>query len=155
MNKKNMNKALIGFTLVEIVVVIVLIGIIAAFGVPGYGKMIRKSHERNAILGLTSIHQANSIYEAKTGEYLPGNPLTLTQANAGLSIDVKSLDMTYSYARTAASAYTATSAWTGGSNFTVRVDEGALLLGANNPCCTGDRSTSRRPLATGPFSPIP
>ena len=54
------NKRMIkGFTLVEILIVVAIIGIIAGFGLPGYEKMVRKAHERNAILGLTSIHQGH------------------------------------------------------------------------------------------------
>jgi len=135
------NKRLIkGFTLIEVLIVVAIIGIIAGFGLPGYEKMVRKSHERNAILGLTSIHQANSVYEAKMGVYLPGTGLTLTQINTGLSIDVKALNLnvTYAYTRNGGDPllYTATSAWGGGGAFTVLVDELPLSLGGNNPCCS-------------------
>jgi len=125
-----------GFTLIEIMIVVVIIGLIATFGIPIYGKMINKSHERNAILGLTSINQANSVYEAKKGEFLPGAGLNLTQINSGLSIDVKALDLTYSYTRATVSTYTATGAWTGGNAFTVRTNQDSISLGGNNPCCS-------------------
>ena len=133
------NKRMIkGFTLVEILIVVAIIGIIAGFGLPGYEKMVRKAHERNAILGLTSIHQANSVYEAKMGVYLSGTGLTLALINSGLSIDVKALSMTYAYTRNGGDPllYTATSVWAGGGAFTVLVDERSLALGGNNPCCS-------------------
>ena len=133
------NKRMIkGFTLVEILIVVAIIGIIAGFGLPGYEKMVRKAHERNAILGLTSIHQANEVYAAKKAEYLPdgGGTLNLAQINSGLSIDVKALSMTYAYTSPSVSTYTATSAWGGGGPFTVLVDERSLALGGNNPCCS-------------------
>ncbi len=130
------NKRMIkGFTLVEILIVVAIIGIIAGFGLPGYEKMVRKAHERNAILGLTSIHQANEIYAAKNAEYLP-TVATLALINSGLSIDVKALSMTYAYTSPSVSTYTATSAWGGGGPFTVLVDERPLSLGGNNPCCS-------------------
>jgi len=132
------NKRLIkGFTLLEIMIVVILIIIIAAFGIPGYGKMIRKSHERNAILGLTSINQANSVYEAKTGGYWDSGGLAvLADINTNLSIDLKALDLTYSY-NGGAGSYTATAAWTGTIPFTVGVDENPISVGANPSCSAG------------------
>ena len=134
------NKRLIeGFTLTEIMIVVVLIGIIAAFGIPSFDRMIRKAHERNAILGLTSINQGNVVYSAKSlnGQYLPGTDLTLPAINTGLSIDIKGLDLTYDYDRTAPGAYTATAAWAGANPFTVIVDEGPIVLGTNPSCLVG------------------
>lgn len=126
-----------GFTLIEILIVVILISLIAAFGIPGYGKMVRKSHERNAILGLTVINKANEVYEAKKGEFFPGAGLNLAAINNGLSIDVKALDLTYSYTRTAVNAYTAASAWTGSNPFTVGVNQNPISLGANPFCSVG------------------
>ena len=125
------NKRMIkGFTLVEILIVVAIIGIIAGFGLPGYEKMVRKAHERNAILGLTSIHQANSVYEAKMGVYLSGTGLTLALINSGLSIDVKALSMTYAYTRNGGDPllYTATSWWSGGWDFAVFVFERSFVF---------------------------
>jgi len=124
-----------GFTLIEIIIVVVLIALIAAFGIPGYGKLIRKSHERNAILGLTAINKANEVYEVKNGGYFVGAG-GLGVINPGLSIDVKALDLTYSYTGVAGS-YTATAAWTGSSPFTVGVDENPIILATNPSCSVG------------------
>jgi prepilin-type N-terminal cleavage/methylation domain-containing protein len=126
-----------GFSLVEIMIVVVLIGILAAFGVPGYEKMINKSRERNAILGLISINQANSVYFAKKGVYYPGAGLSLAAINSGLSIDVKALDMAYSYTRSAPGAYIATSDWAGSGPFTVGVNQNPVVLGTNPYCSAG------------------
>jgi len=126
-------KSIKGFTLVEIMIVIVIVGLIASFGIPGFGKMVRKSHERNAILGLTTINQANSIYEAKTGGFYVGGPIDLAAINTNLSIDLKALDFTYSYTGIATS-YTAQAVWT---DFTVEVDEGPIIVGTNPYCSAG------------------
>jgi len=126
-----------GFTLIEIIIVVVLIALIAAFGIPGYGKLTRKSHERNAILGLTAINKANEVYEAKTGEYYnSGGAVGLAAINTNLSINVDALDLTYSYTGVAGS-YTATAAWTGSSPFTVGIDENPITLGTNPSCSVG------------------
>ena len=124
-----------GFTLTELMIVIILAGIIAGFGIPAYGRLVRKSHERSAILGLTTINQANEIYKIKnSGAYLPGAGLTLAGINTGLSIDVKSQDLTYEYTRTAVNAYTATAKWTGSGAYWVEVDQGPVSTGVNPHC---------------------
>lgn len=131
--KENKEK---GFTLIEILIVVILITIIAAFGIPGYGKMIRRSHERNAILGLIAINQANSVYEAKTGGYYAGGSFGLAAINTSLSIDLKALDLTYSYEGSVGS-YVATAVWAGTLPFTVEVDENPISLGVNPFCSAG------------------
>ena len=135
---KNFTK---GFTLIEIMIVVILTGLIALFGIPGYSKMVRKAHERNAILGLTTINQANEIYATTSvgGAYLPGVGLLLPAINAELSIDIKALDLDYSYTRNAGDPllYTATAAWPSGTPpiFTVGVNQNPIS-GAN-PYCAG------------------
>jgi len=131
-----------GFTLMELMVVVIVVGIIAAFAIPSYQKMIRKAHERDAIVQLVTLHGANEIYRAKSGGvYLPGGPLTLAAINAGLSINIIANDMTYSYAHDGGGeCYLADAAWTGaegGGAFTVSVTDDSLDLdGGSNPCCS-------------------
>ncbi len=126
-----------GFTLIEIMIVVVLVTVIAGFGLPTYDRIMRKSHERNAILGLTIINKANEIYEVRGGDFYIGGPIGLAAINTNLSIDVKALNLTYSYTG-AAAAYTAMAAWTGGgAPFTVEVDEGAIILRTNPYCSVG------------------
>ncbi|HLF18510.1 MAG TPA: type II secretion system protein [Candidatus Omnitrophota bacterium] len=121
-----------GFTLVELMVVVVIIGILASFALPQYQKAVRKAHERDAVIQLTSLHAANIMYEAKQDAYLAGNPLNLAQINSGLNLNIIANDMTYSYTSTVATAYTATAAWT---DFTVRVNQTPIAAGTN-PCCS-------------------
>ena len=129
-------KYLKGFSLTELMIVVSIIGFIAAFAIPGYGRMVRKSHERNAILGLLSIHSANEIFDARNGQFVPGAGLNLAQINTDFSINVQAADLIYSYTRTAPALYRATAAWPGGTNaFTVRVDQRPIDLNGDNPCC--------------------
>ncbi|MBN1869052.1 MAG: prepilin-type N-terminal cleavage/methylation domain-containing protein, partial [Candidatus Omnitrophica bacterium] len=53
------------FTLVEIMVVVMIIGLIAAFGIPNFKKALLKSRERSAMLHLSAINGANEIYKAR------------------------------------------------------------------------------------------
>jgi len=124
-----------GFTMMELIVVVILFAVIAGFAIPGFDKTIRRSHERSAILFLTSLHLANEIYEVKMNEFLPGAGLSLAQINSGLEINIQAQNMTYSYTRSAVDAYKATAAWSGSTNFTIRVNEQSMSS-ANNPCCS-------------------
>ena len=67
--KKKLHKNKRAFTIMEIVIVVILIGIIAAFALPNYNKSIRKSHERDAVLQLQALHAANLIFRARNGDY--------------------------------------------------------------------------------------
>ena len=129
------NNSLYGFTLMELMISVFIVGMIAAFAIPNFRKSIQKARERNAALHLKTIYGANEIYKARSGGgYLPGAALNLAQINSGLSISIMDNEMTYSYTRTALDTYTATSAWTGGNNFTVRINQNPV--GAANPCCS-------------------
>ncbi|TYO95057.1 type II secretion system protein [Desulfallas thermosapovorans] len=58
-----------GFTLVELMVVVVIIGILAGIAVPKYGNITEKS-ERSAVeANLRTIDSAISMYRAANGSY--------------------------------------------------------------------------------------
>lgn len=61
------------FTLMELIVVTVIIGIIAAFAIPNYNKSVSLARQRRCVLNLETIHGANEIYKAKNGRYA-GDP---------------------------------------------------------------------------------
>ena len=58
-----------GFTLMELMVVVIIIGVIAAFAIPNYSKSIQKAHERDMLVQLTSIHASNLLYRSYDGKY--------------------------------------------------------------------------------------
>jgi len=136
------NKRLIeGFTLIEIMIVVVLIAVIAGFGIPTFDKMVRKSHERTTIMELISLHTANQVYEARGGLYLSGTNLNLSQINTGLSIMLKGVDTTYDYDYKAGNPgnYKASTIATVGNNYKMRLNEKAINLRGGvgrNPCCS-------------------
>jgi len=59
-----------GFTLTELLVIVVIIGIIAGFAIPGYNKAIDKSNERDAILIAKRVEGYQLINYAKNNEYV-------------------------------------------------------------------------------------
>ena len=122
-----------GFTLMELMVVIFLIGVIAAFALPNYDKSIRKAHERDMVEQLKSLHAANLMYKARNGTYwVTGGVSDILVINSTLGIHLISNEGTvYSY-NSGGVAYLA-EAVLPSIGTVIRVSQAPLS--ATNPCC--------------------
>ena len=58
-----------GFTLVELAVVIVIIGVLAAFGVPIFIKSVERSKAAEAFSYLAAVRSSQERYSAREGTY--------------------------------------------------------------------------------------
>ena len=65
-NKKKTKK---GFTLVEMLVVVIIIGVLTAVALPSYMKSVEKTRTAQAISTLGQIAKAQHVYNAKHGRY--------------------------------------------------------------------------------------
>lgn len=58
-----------GFTLVELAVVIVIIGVLAAFGVPRFIKSVERSKAAEAVAYAAAVRSAQERYASREGTY--------------------------------------------------------------------------------------
>ncbi|HEX4132262.1 MAG TPA: type II secretion system protein [Pirellulales bacterium] len=64
-----------GFTLVELAVVIVIIGVLASFGVPRFLKSVERSKAAEAFNYLAAVRDSQERYQSQNGTY--ANAITL------------------------------------------------------------------------------
>lgn len=73
-----------GFTLLEILITVIIIGILTAIAIPNYTKSRERSLDKEAQIVLNLIHAAEKMYYMKTTSYYP--------SVASTSVDVSNLN---------------------------------------------------------------
>ena len=74
-----------GFTLIELMIVVAIIGVLAAIAIPKFANLIRKSAEGSAKANLGQIRSALSIYYSDLDGHFPSNLAALTISGKYLS----------------------------------------------------------------------
>ncbi len=74
-----------GFTLIELMIVVAIIGILAAIAIPKFAELIRKSSEGASKGNVGSIRSALSIYYGDLEGVYPADPAALTISGKYLS----------------------------------------------------------------------
>jgi type IV pilus assembly protein PilA len=69
MSRTTVSRSRKGFTLVELAVVIVIIGVLAAFGIPQFLRSVERSKAGEAFNYLSAVRTAQERYIAKEGVY--------------------------------------------------------------------------------------
>jgi two-component system chemotaxis response regulator CheY len=129
------------FTLMELMLVVIILGIIAGFALPNMDKLYRKSQQRDITNYLRLIHGASEIYKAGNGTYWnPGDTAahTLSEINNALRLSIPA-NARYTYQYSTADA---------GVSYLMRVDITGLASymrvsptplsttsAPPNPCC--------------------
>jgi prepilin-type N-terminal cleavage/methylation domain-containing protein len=77
-----MKKAKQGFTLIELMIVVAIIGILAAIAIPKFADLINKSKEGATKGGLSSVRSAIQVYYGDNEGWFPADDLTCLTANS-------------------------------------------------------------------------
>jgi len=91
----NMFKKTKAFTIMELLIVVVIIGLIIAFTVPKYGKAIAKADERNIITNLKILRTALDIYTQDNTAMSTTGMVDLNAINSSLGLSILDTKATY------------------------------------------------------------
>jgi type II secretory pathway pseudopilin PulG len=127
------------FTIMEVMLSVLILGIIAAFVMPNFAMTLQKNYEKDMISKIQLISEANRLYRAQHGEYLPGSGVNLDALNTALKLSIASGSFSVSYSRLSDTSYSISATYTGSNSFTIRfTDDFAANLSTEyeDPCCS-------------------
>jgi len=75
-----------GFTLIELMIIVAVIGILAAVALPSFLDSVRKGRRAEAMAALTQVQQAQERWRANNGSYADNDKLTVAPADGGLGL---------------------------------------------------------------------
>ncbi len=105
-NKKH---SLHGFTLMEIIIVVITLGVITSLALSNYSKIIERNYCRNAQMNLIAIQSAAQIYKVRNGNFSIPTGTDLDAINTDLKLNITDPNFTYSFiAGTPPQTFTAT-----------------------------------------------
>jgi prepilin-type N-terminal cleavage/methylation domain-containing protein len=134
-----------GFTLVEIIIVMVIMAIMTTLGVPQFSTAIAKARSRDAYNNLVLIHAAQQLYAANNGFYFRADNVATINAATGLSLNiVPSGGTTYacnntvspSAPTTCAASSSASDNFRGTATLSSSVSQYTRTYTTDNPNCT-------------------
>lgn len=80
-----MKRKIFGFTLIELMIVVVIIGILAAIGYPSYQQYVYKSRRSDAKAALLNLQLAQEKYRANCLQYATGTHTTTYSCSSTVS----------------------------------------------------------------------
>lgn len=117
-----MKRLIRGFTLIDLMITVTIVGILAAIAFPSYTDSVRKSRRAEAVVALNSLQLAQEKWRANNLSYAGLNEL-------GISASTESGYYTLAITNPTATAYTATATAT--SKGSQNADTGCTPLTVN------------------------
>lgn len=127
------------FTLIEILIVIIIIGILAGLALPGFNVTKERTLDKEAKASLLLIQAAEKIYKMEQGAWYPPGATTIVisdiNANLKVSLPANQVNWTYGLDNTvvASEKGTATRVSAGGRTWTILFPSGSSDI----PTCAG------------------
>ncbi|MCK4590884.1 MAG: prepilin-type N-terminal cleavage/methylation domain-containing protein, partial [Candidatus Latescibacteria bacterium] len=82
-----------GFTLVELMIVVVIVGILAAVAIPMYRGSVEKARASEAEAALGTIRSSERVYHAEHGVYYGADNASVTPNATGNELALDQLDL--------------------------------------------------------------
>lgn len=128
-----------GFTLVELMIVVIVVGLLAAVAIPSFTDSMRKSRRADAFAAIAAVQQAQERWRSNRASYAPLSDPDVPANGLGISGDSISSYYTLTQSNVTASRYTVVAtAKTGKSQaddgnckiLAVRMQEGNIAYGS-------------------------
>ncbi|WP_122082150.1 pilin [Vibrio coralliirubri] len=132
MNNKSKRTNQKGFTLIELMIVVAVIGVLSAIAIPQYQKYVAKAEVASALATMTGIKTNVEAFAVENGEFPDGSSTNQTEADLGVPSSIPSGDITFTSASSAAGTITfafdssGVSNLIAGKNFDIKRDSNGL-----------------------------
>jgi type IV pilus assembly protein PilE len=144
-----------GFTLIELMIVVTVIGVLAAIALPGFLESVRKGRRSDAFAAIAAVQQAQERWRGNRSSYTTSLTPAPTADPPGLGLSATSSKGYYAINIDAASAtgYTATAVATAGTSqasdgtcqrLRVRVAGGNIFYGSAAAAGDFDEAATNR-----------
>jgi len=127
-----------GFTIMELIVVVIIVGVMAGIAIPNFTRTIERARVQDATIQLTAIHAAQAIRFARLKTYWPTDAGVYDRAAINSNLNLNIIDNNLEYHCQGNGSGTAYSCWAArGTIYTVTVTQAALSseTGSENPEC--------------------
>ena len=100
MNMRDLSGSKRGFTILEVVIVVVLIGVLAAIALPEYANFLERGKVTEAVNAIGSIKSAELIYKMRNDVYVSITQNTQSRLSEYLKLDIPSTGNWYYHSST-------------------------------------------------------
>ncbi len=138
-----------GFTLVELMIVVVIIGILAAVTVPAYFNHILRTRQSDAYHNLLDIKAAQEMYYSLENEYADNGALSSANTFTKLLSFNYADNEYFSYFVTGSTSPDAFRGWAVG-NHSKLIGSSIAITDAEDPCINAGTSTLKMSLGLEP-----
>ena len=126
-----------GFTIIELMVVLVIIGVLASLAIPGFSRTKERAFDKEARITLDLIVAGEKMYRAKIGFYYPSSGTVGESAiEDNLQLDLSSSSWEYNITGLGGTNFNATAARSGSVSWSRQWLVNATLVNATcTPTC--------------------